>query len=503
MTGVSVLLLAALLRLASADYGLAEVCLALPEENWLYRTTPQVSLYHWSALLPFQYPTPDADTRQFAAAPQELFILRGFSAALGVLACALVMSAARRLRVSWWVLAGIVMACAPPFVQVGQLVHEFAPALLASALSLWAMIFARTVRAVSRQTMYSRLSSAAALSLILLAAPAAWLIPILILLQPRRQWKWYLFVLFVLVMCAPVLRFPALWLDAWSDWDVGAAAAVAVLILGLFLWKARAISALREFVLVAAVLLVSGSFLLADSVRRVEPTAEEWEFVRYMQDRVFDGAAVNFDGTTFHLAPIIACPNHLAIDLRAQPPDPLLPFAWDPYPDQVPTFRINAPDDEITDDMRTRTIAGRYAVTMDLPVPMRLDIRLGDLFYVLDAAPLVQSVPPGGLLLVRVDYQFSGSYTVDALRKGLFIHVTDLDDPGEKWVDYSVDFQGLAIEVGPRRLVLNQQYPLVLPSDMPPGDYAIWMGMFNYETGERLMAETGETALRIGTLRVE
>jgi hypothetical protein len=53
--------------------------------------------------------------------------------------------------------------------------------------------------------------------------------------------------------------------------------------------------------------------------------------------------------------------------------------------------------------------------------------------------------------------------------------------------------------------IIRETSELALPADIPPGQYQLWTGLYNLETGERLPVEddrSGENAVRLGTVEV-
>lgn len=57
--------------------------------------------------------------------------------------------------------------------------------------------------------------------------------------------------------------------------------------------------------------------------------------------------------------------------------------------------------------------------------------------------------------------------------------------------------------VDPGEVLRGEIAPLTLPEDLSPGEYTVWLGVYYWQTGERLTLDDGSTALRIGEIRVD
>ena len=51
--------------------------------------------------------------------------------------------------------------------------------------------------------------------------------------------------------------------------------------------------------------------------------------------------------------------------------------------------------------------------------------------------------------------------------------------------------------------ILADRHDLVVPFDVPPGEYALYVGMYIPATGDRLPAATGGNAIRLTDVIVE
>ncbi|MEP6989247.1 MAG: hypothetical protein ABI970_26845 [Chloroflexota bacterium] len=112
---VFVLLIATAFRLHSVTYGLSDVCLTVPDEYWLYETSQPVSLYTWNiAPRGVLVNIPGRVQSAPLVTPETTLIDRLYSrligCAAGLLTVALLMCFGRKLRTSWWWLAGLFMA---------------------------------------------------------------------------------------------------------------------------------------------------------------------------------------------------------------------------------------------------------------------------------------------------------------------------------------------------------------------------------------------------------
>jgi hypothetical protein len=492
---LGILLLAAGLRLAQADYGYDAICLTPAAEYWLYDKPQVTSLYATQLRTPgvaaleqqlITYPR----ERTALVTTDEWLLARLGGALAGLLTVALVLLLGWKLRADWWALAGLLVAVSPWFVEADRWIVRFDPAPLIVAISLVALAFSCTN---PHRPVYRWLQLVAALSLLLVAPPVWWLAVVLVILQPGPKWRIIIFTLTVGIVTFPSLQSLLHWFEAAAQWDTGTTAACILVGLGLALWHFRRLKPVQQVVLVIIV-LTAGGISLVNVASLPAPTAREWELIRWLQQRIPDNSVVSLDSDSWDAAWVATCPmgNHvqftpLRLDSRDQlPPDYI-----------VTTNRENLEASSYVHDLANGYYVGRQ---MSLPNPV--DIRFGDLLTVLSYEVITPQVAPGGATHVRLDYQLGDTVTVDALRYSAFIHVVPPGQPGDKVVNLNIP---LVEEFGffARRLVLtHQHYRFGLPATTEPGTYDILFGIYDVYSGERLAMPAGDT-LTIGQIEVQ
>ncbi|MBI3958455.1 MAG: hypothetical protein HY328_06570 [Chloroflexi bacterium] len=145
-----------------------------------------------------------------------------------------------------------------------------------------------------------------------------------------------------------------------------------------------------------------------------------------------------------------------------------------------------------------------YAAAQEQPLTERgVGIRFGDPAWVrLNGYGLPKEVTPGGALLVALEWESLRPVTKDYR---VFVHL--LDASGTKlaqrdgqpvlWLRPTSGWQ-------PGERIVDR-YGLLLPADLPPGEYSVTVGLYDPETGERQpsSAGPGDFAIQLGPVRVE
>jgi hypothetical protein len=338
------------------------------------------------------------------------------------------------------------------------------------------------------------------LSLLLLAPPLWWLAAGLLLLQPRRNWRLAAFAFASLLISIPALGSPFHWFNAADEWDNGATAACAWGLLALCLWHFRRLEQPVRWALAGSV-LIAGLVSLFNLLHLSAPTRVEWELVGWLQERLPDNALVRFDGATWHLAPVVSCPLGAHVEVNTQPTPPSLP-SLPGRRDMLPADYIVTTNAEVIHDSRfVYDLGNGYYIGREMDVPNPVDIRFGDLIYVIGYDLMTPQVKPGELVDVRLDFQLTSLVTEDALAQSAFFHVIVPGQPAQKVAEFSLPFIQEIQAIGPRQLVLNDHYRFPLSTDTPPGTYEIIFGIFDVYSGERLRWVNGDT-LSLGQLDV-
>ena len=125
-----------------------------------------------------------------------------------------------------------------------------------------------------------------------------------------------------------------------------------------------------------------------------------------------------------------------------------------------------------------------------LPLFRSLGLRLAFLGY--DLRPTTASA--GDTLDLTLWWQ--GLATMDTDYTA-FVHLTDPD--GRLWVqeDTLLEHDGHSTSIWEPGLVVKQEFQLHLPPDIPPGEYTFKVGVYYWQTGERLLVweENGQRAV--------
>jgi hypothetical protein len=486
--------LAAAIRLPRATYGVADPCLAVPAEYWLYEQPQPASLYAWNQIAPgvFRtYPEGVPGRRALADTPDSLAMLRLLSLLVGLLTPAFAMTAARRFAPALWPLIGVLVAVLPPFVSADRWLTPY---------DLAALCVAACLASLSRPL----LATFSALALFIVAPPLWWLATALLILRPVRQWRVTIFMAAAGIVAIPAFQSPYWWLESAARWDSGTTAACILAGALLAAWYGRTwrIRAWVQGGIAAAAILIGGGISLIEVFQLPVPTPQTQELIAYLRDRVPDEAIVRFDGATAPLAAVITCPMGDTRRVSVQTERVAMPFLGGSRPEYPPPDYVVRQAAELDGKPYSARIAGMYTVRRMVNVPNPVEVSFGGVFALIGSQIVTESVVAGGVADVRLDFQFGPAVTVEALRYALFIHVTRVGQPGEKVVDYSVGaFMGEMSSFAPRAYALNQRYRFAVPPDVPPGQYDVLIGAFDGYTGGRLSTPLGDF-VRIGTLTV-
>jgi hypothetical protein len=477
---LAILLIATALRLYGTTYGYDEACLAIPDEYWLHESTQVSSAYTWDI-------DPDTTATSFresiVADPLRLVILRILGALSGVITVALTVRLAQELRTSWGWLAGLLVAAAPWLVSTDRWIVRFDLATLVVAVSSLMLLWSYRRPNPPRWIVWLQLGSA--LSLLLIAPPLWWLAAALIALQPQTKWREVLFVGLLQFALFPALQSPLHWLNAVFTWDMGATAACVWGLMALAMWRWRSLEAVGLGIV--SLLIVLSIFTTVWNIYHLpRPIAREWELVHWLQERLPDDVIVQFDPATWHLNPVVAC--LVQAKLRVTPIGNRISMVLPPqsYRPLTPDYIVTVDEQIANEAPFVYSLDSGFYVGRALQLPMPVDVNFGDLFYLLSYQLVTPTVPPGGLVDVRLDLQFSPDVNADILNYGVFVHITLPGRPGDKVVNYNVSLVASPEDFAPRRLRLNQHHYVVLPTTLPSGKYDVIVGFFKPATGEIL-----------------
>jgi hypothetical protein len=430
-----------------------------------------------------------------------LYLMRFSGVLIGLVVVALTLHLALVIGVNWWWLAGLFVAIAPWFVEADRWVMRFDPAILAVAISVVALFHSSRSHRLAPITMgLIGIQTMAAVSLLLLAPPLWWLGAILLFVQPWRPWRLAAFATLSLVVGVPALRSPIHWINATTRWDTGAAAACVWVTLALALWHfPRLTQSVRRFL--AGGVLMAGVVSLVNVSGLPSPTSTEWELVTWLQHRIPDQSVVRFDAETWHLSPTVSCPLGAHLMVIAQPIPPVIP-SLPGTRDVLPAdFLVTTDPAEVAASSYIHDLGNGFYIGREFSLPNSVDIRFGDLLYVLSYQLVTPSINAGDLVDVRLDFQLTSEVTVEALAYSAFFHVTIPGQAGDKVAEYNVplvqEFQSLI----PRQLLLNIHFRFPVPAATPSGTYDVIFGIYNVYTGERLRWLNGDS-LFLGQLDV-
>ncbi len=511
-----ILILAAALRLYGVSYGYDEACLTPEDEYWLYDDPQVSSLYSWDVRLVVEEVESDPRARAVAPTEGELLLMRLFGAVVGIFTVALSMRFARVIGANWWWIAGLFVALGPWFVNADRWVIRFDPAPLMVAISGLALLLLYQSRIGNRRFM-AWIQVGAAVSLLLVAPPLWWMAFGLILLAStktpshedeagkadevylipttRSIWQITVFLILCGILLIPALQLPGHWLNAAFSWDMGAVAAVVWVLLALGLWRWRRLSLPVQAILTLAVLLM-GAYSLLSVLQLPRLTAEEWQLVDFLQERIPDDLVVRFDESSWHLAPVVACPKRDNIQFTPQPLPVFMPFLpgtrLEPAP---PDYFITMNRDELEGFPFVYELDSGHYVGRAAQLPNPVDVSFGGEFYVIGYELVTPTVRAGEVVDIRLDFQFSSATGSDSLAYAAFIHVTPPGQPGDQLVNFNVAFVEETPHVGPRRYALNRHFRFNLPADTLPGRYEILFGVYNMFSGERLNSTQGDVLL--------
>ena len=490
LASAAILLLAALLRLNAVTYGLSAVCLTVPEEYWLFAAEQTTSLYNWNIAPQGALTTLPGRIlpRPLLSAEAQLADRLGLRLAgvvAGLVTVALMLCLGRSLGSNWWWAAGLFTAVAPWQVASDRWITPYDAAPLVLMLSVWAYGLGESTRSGWRRAALKGVSTAAALSLLLIAPPLWWLAVLMVVLPPRPHWRLILFLLLGGIVVFPALQTPELWLAAAARWDLGVTSACILVGLLLVLWWRRHLSRWYISALVV-VSLCAGAVTLNQTTQLPQPTAEEWELVRWLQNRIPDDEVVQFDFTVWHLAPVVACP--MGADIRFQAQSMPVEF-FDVRELASPYYLISNRVDAVAKMPYISQVGEHFWIGRRLALPNVTDIGFGELVHVLGYELVTTSTTPAGTVDLRIDYQFGANITPDVLAYAAFVHVTPENDPLTNSVNISDPFFAESGNTGSRRVMLNHHIRFSLPPTIPAGVYAVRLGIFNVYTGEKVGEE--------------
>ncbi len=483
---VLILLIAAAVRLNAVTYGLAHVCLAVPEEYWQYNSSQSVSLYTWNIApkdvlpnLPGRIPPTALVTDK--TDPINRLVVRLIGCAMGLLTIVFLMRLGYALHARWWWIAGLLVGIAPWFVMSDRWTQQFDTAPLAiaiAALSLWK---SGCLPSGWRQTLAVVIHTTATLSLLLIAPPLWWVVGIMLVLQPRSHWRLTLFILLTGIVLIPGLQTPELWLAAAQGWDGGVTAACILIGLLLALWWRPSTSILQTRIMFVLVFFMGSITLYMDS-QLPQPNASQWDLIYWLQTRIPDDSIVRFDFATWPLAPIVACP--MGADIHFQKQFLGVPF-FDTSVFQDPYYFVSTDPKAVANMPYSSQIADQFWVGRGIDLANPVDIGFGDIIHLLNFELLTPTANQFDVVNIRIDYQFGSSITPDVLAYAGYIHLTAQGDPTTNWVNYTDPFIEESGNTGSRRVILNHHIRFALSPKIPAGSYDVRFGVYNIYSGER------------------
>lgn len=469
---VGVLLIAALFRAWHVGYGESQICLVPPEEQWLYQAQQVTSVYAWQMSVNGTLPLLSADTFQEyppMIAPFNSVAMWFFARVMGiwggVLTVALIGALARRTRANWGVLAMGLVAVAWWVVWSDRLIARFdvAPLLITLAVYLW-----HSPKPTPR-TGQSWGYSGVVVLLMGFAAPLWWVTAGLLIVA---NWRKVAFWVAIGVLFLPAWRVPLAWYEASQTWDISASATLFVFIVAIALvFKAR-LSRYEQRLLGVGVTIL-GVLSGVGVLTQVHLTEQDWLLVHEAQSHIHDGAIVEFDRSLAFLAPVIACPMGEAVR-----------FSLVSTPQESPDYRIT---EMLTDEeLHTVTLSeGRYLVrTWRTPHPMNQVF--GEFVRLLGYDVMTPTVAESGQVDIRLDWQLTEHFSVDALAYGAFIHITQPNNPAEKVHQLGWELVAEFGNLGKRAHNYNQRVRFTLPDGVPNGTYDVILGVWHNVEGRGL-----------------
>jgi hypothetical protein len=253
--------------------------------------------------------------------------------------------------------------------------------------------------------------------------------------------------------------------------------------------------------LLGGVIILFGGLSWLNAASLPEPTSNEWHLVSWLHERIPNGSVVRFDSATYHLAPVAMCPMGAHVELTPQPLPVSVPARQGIHDVLEADYIVTSFAEDVREASFVHNLEGGFYVGRQADLPHPVDVRFGDLLYVLSYQLVSSVVAPGETVHVRLDYQPTSIVTSEALTYSAFIHITLPGQPGEKIVDYSVPFIEEIGTFAPRQWITNDHHRFSLPADTAPGAYDVIFGIFNHFTGERLRWLEGDSLL-LGQLEV-
>jgi len=138
-------------------------------------------------------------------------------------------------------------------------------------------------------------------------------------------------------------------------------------------------------------------------------------------------------------------------------------------------------------DLAPRPRYSVYAATPQMPEPVGSVVQFGDQFEVWLLSPLPEMVVPGMTLTVTVGAR---ALRTPEIAPSLFLHLYSVPPPyegGTMWsqADSQLCTSHPAHLWSPEEIVI-QSFALVVPAEIPEGDYVIGMGIYPFPDGVRL-----------------
>lgn len=483
---LGIVALAFVLRLITLTYGVDDVCLAPPQEAWLYGDLDVLALWTLPETpLTLLERTLEAapSTRHWLRADSTLIAVRLLGGALGSVVVLLTLLIAYQRKSNAWWLAGLLVAVAPPFVMADRWVqlYDLAPALVAM------MVFAlHTSHIYPDSTRWQWLAMMAGGALALLSPPLWWLVLLMMAWMPRpRAWQAFWGVLAVAFVMLPLVRSPLHWANALAYWDDALQASLlwAGLLAGVWSWRVFA-----RWVQVAGATAIGLLLLvtLSQTVSLPRPTDAERALVRLAQDVLPDNAIVHYAREVWHLREVVACP--MGADVRVTAPATLPPafgFNQDPRPMPSPDYIIRKanPEDDVRMPIYFRT--SEYVIERENSLATPINALFGDQLRLLSYHVELDALVRGYALPLRLMFQYAPQANVETTAYGYYIHLIVPDQPAEKVASLDINLLDSLGTIAPRTVVNVRVFVPMLPN-VTAGTYEIRMGVVNQYTGEAL-----------------
>jgi hypothetical protein len=112
----------------------------------------------------------------------------------------------------------------------------------------------------------------------------------------------------------------------------------------------------------------------------------------------------------------------------------------------------------------------------------------------LEGYGIMEQVKPGDVLAVNLRWRSLAPLSVDY---HLFVHLVDQE--GRLWAQQDSPKPTSGWQPGEE---VDDKQAMLLPRDIPPGQYQIVVGFYLLETGQRLVLADGQDSLRLGSIEV-